>query len=206
MKNLWNLSPFQKQSLNPRLSIYVILAVMAVSFAFYSSNKDGISKENLQIIMGTKEYTIELAEAMPAEHYSFRPHDSVRSFGEQMAHIGMSTPFMLDLFVNGEPMPSDPAVFEEVAKMEKNAGQSKEECIKMLHEAFDKLLNLCKSADESLLNSEFTMPFDPRQPSFSKASGIEFINDHIIHHRSQALVSLRMQGIAAPQFRMYVLE
>ena len=38
---------------------------------------------------------------------------------------------------------------------------------------------------------------------FSKEKGFQFISEHIAHHRGQALVSLRMQGIKAPPYRLY---
>ncbi len=67
---------------------------------------------------------IEAGIVCNAEDYTFKPHDSVRSFGEQMAHIGMSSKLMSTMFITGEKVDFDPA---EGAKMEKMAGASKEE-------------------------------------------------------------------------------
>lgn len=154
-------------------------------------------------INGIKAYTLEIAEAMPEDKYTFRPHDSVRSFGEQMAHIGMSSKFLLGMFIKGEPMPTDPEVFANIGKMEKEIGASKEACIKTLTEAFDALTAAYKTMSSENLEETFVIPFDPNQPSFTKEKGFQFIYEHIAHHRGQALVSLRMQGIKAPAYRLY---
>lgn len=93
---------------------------------------------------GVKAYTLEIDQAMPADKYDFRPHDSVRSFGEQMAHIGMSSKFLMGMFIKGEPMPTDPDVFANIGKMEKEMSNSKEACIKELTEAFDSIIAMHK--------------------------------------------------------------
>ncbi len=150
-----------------------------------------------------KAYTLEIAEVMPEDKYSFKPSDSVRSFGEQLAHIGMSSKFLIGMFINGEPMPTDPEVFANIGKMEKEMGTSKAECIKTLTEAFDSLISTYESMNAESLNETFKVPFDPNSPTFTKEQGFRFIKEHIIHHRGQALVSLRMQGIKAPTYRLY---
>ena len=139
---------------------------------------------------------------MPADKYTARPHDSVRSFGEQMAHIGMSSKFLLDIFVKGGPMPT-PEDFAAAAKMEKEMGTNKESCISTINATFEEIETTYKSMDEEALKEMFTVPFDPKQPKFAKSKAFDFIKEHIVHHRGQALVSLRMQGIKAPAYRLY---
>ena len=188
--------------------IYFLLGGLIVStIAFIKVETKPAQSETtesyISMMNGVKAYTLELAEAMPADKYTFRPHDSIRSFGEQLAHIGLSTKFLMGIFIKGEQMPTDPAVFAEIGKMEKEIGASKEACIKVLTESFDSLEATYKSMDAEKLNETFVVPFDPNQPTFTKKRGFEFINDHISHHRGQALVSLRMQGIKAPAYRLY---
>ena len=186
---------------------FVLGALMVSTIAFIKVDKKptriNAAESYLVAFIGVKAYTLEIAEAMPADKYNFRPHDSVRSFGEQMAHIGMSSKFLMGMFIKGEPMPTDPEVFANIGKMEKEMGTSKEECIKALTEAFDSIIAMHESMDEESLKESFIIPFDPKQPKFSKEKGFQFISEHIAHHRGQALVSLRMQGIKAPPYRLY---
>ena len=188
--------------------IYFMLGTLMVStIAFIKvdkkSTKINAAESYLVALNGVKAYTLEIAEAMPADKYNFRPHDSVRSFGEQMAHIGMSSKFLMEMFIKGEPMPTDPEVFANIGKMEKEMGNSKEACIKALTETFDSIIAMHEGMDAESLKETFIIPFDPNQPKFTKEKGFQFINEHIAHHRGQALVSLRMQGIKAPAYRLY---
>ena len=186
---------------------FILGAIVVSSFAFIKPKKNTTETNTVKsftsVLNGVKAYTLEIAEAMPEDKYTFRPHDSVRSFGEQMAHIGMSSKFLLGMFINGQPMPTDPEVFANIGKMEKEMGTSKEACINSITEAFDEIIATHEAMDAECLNETFVIPFDPSQPKFTKDRGFQFINDHISHHRGQALVSLRMQGIKAPAYRLY---
>ncbi len=189
---------------------YFVLGVIVVSsIAFIKVNKKTTKIDTttsyITALNGVKAYTLEIAEAMPADKYTFRPHDSIRSFGEQMAHIGMSSKFLLGMFINGDSMPTDPKVFANIGMMEKEMGASKEACIKAITEAFDAIIETHKSMNSESLKETFSVPFDPSpdKPKFSKEKGFQFISEHIAHHRGQALVSLRMQGIKAPRYRLY---
>jgi len=191
-----------------KLTSIFLIAVIAIStVAFVSTKKDNTEFETskiefLSFLEEAKSYTIELAEAMPADKYTFKPHDSIRSFGEQMAHIGMSSKFLMEMFVNGQSMPG-PEAFAEMAKMEKEMGADKEKCIATLNATFAAIKDTYKGMSKEQLKETFVVPFDPKKPEFSKKKAFSFIKDHMIHHRGQALVSLRMQGIKAPQYRLY---
>ena len=186
------------------LLIIVLLAFVGMAFVKtteYQQKK--LAYEEMKIKLdGNRAYTLELAEAMPAEKYSFRPHDSVRSFGEQLAHIAMSSQFLLDVFVNDAPMPSQED-FAKAAEMEKQLGADKAACIKALNDSFDAIEENYKALSDADMEKSFTVPMDPNSPEFAKSEAFDFIQDHMIHHRGQALVSLRMQNIAAPQYRLY---
>ncbi len=185
------------------MSVFILGAFSFVNVENKTTTNTDINNYYINKISGVKAYTLEIAEAMPEDKYTFRPHDSVRSFGEQMAHLGMSSKFLLSMFIKGEPMPTDPEVFANIGKMEKEIGASKEACIKVITEAFDALTEAYKGMSAENLDETFVIPFDPSQPSFTKEKGFQFIYEHIAHHRGQALVSLRMQGIKAPAYRLY---
>jgi hypothetical protein len=64
----------------------------------------------------SKQFTLDVANSMPAEFYGFKPNPEEMSFGEQMGHIadssvfrfeqitGIKTPYVLDF---SKPLPSD---------------------------------------------------------------------------------------------------
>ena len=185
---------------------YFILGLLIIStIAFVnidntnSTNSDFVDSFS-KVLLHAKEYTLEVAEAMPEDGYTFRPTDSVRSFGEQMAHIGMSSKFILNTFIKGEKTDFDPAASE---KLEKELGMSKTEVVNLLNEAFDDVIEKLKSMNNESLDSTFVLFFDPSNPEFTKKQGFLFIRDHITHHRGQAIVSLRMKGEKAPSYRPF---
>lgn len=131
-----------------KLTILCTVMVMGLlATAFVKSDTSALSTSNsddfLTYLDGNKSYTLALAEAMPADKYTFRPADSVRSFGEQLAHIGQSSQFLLEIFINGGPMPT-PEQFQEAGKKEKEIGADKAACIKLLNESFDAVANAYK--------------------------------------------------------------
>jgi len=183
---------------------YFLLGAFVVSTIAFVDVKNSNAETEAYVVLlnGAKDYTLELMEAMPADKYTFKPHDSIRSFGEQMAHIGMSTKFLTNMFIKGAPMPT-PEDFAKFGKLEKEMATSKEAVTKAVTEGFDEMIATYKSMNTETMKEKFTVFFDPKQPKFSKEKGFKFINDHMIHHRGQALVALRMQGIKAPDYRLY---
>jgi hypothetical protein len=89
--------------------LVVVAIAITASAKIENQPKEKFNQIFAQVLEHAKEYTLEVANKMPAEKYTYRPSDSVRSFGEQMAHIGMSTKFILKVFVKGEELKFDPA-------------------------------------------------------------------------------------------------
>lgn len=188
-------------------SIYFILGILVMSTISSikvesETTKTANIEAYLDILSSSKAYTLEIAEAMPTEKYNFRPTDSVRSFGEQMAHIAISSKFLIDLFLKGEPMPSQED-FAASAIIEKEMGVSKEACIKALTDAYNLVTTTYENMSDDQLSETFVVPFDPAQPSFAKEKAFQFIGEHTAHHRGQALVALRIQGIKSPNYKLY---
>jgi len=183
---------------------YFLLGTLTIGlFAFVKTDKTEKSRFHdsfVETLKNAKAYTLEVAEKMPAEDYTFKPHDSIRSFGEQMAHIGMSTYFLNTMFIKGEALELDPA---EGAKMEKVTGASKEECIKMINHNFDDVIATLEGMSDEELQKTFVFAFAPNKPELTKEQGLLFIRDHITHHRGQAITYLRIKGHDAPTYRPF---
>ncbi len=180
---------------------YFIVGVFALSTIAFVNKEEATPKEFNQsfsdVLLHSKQYTLKVAEAMPAEYYKYRPTDSVRTFGEQMTHIGMSTSMILHKFIKGEEMKMD---MEANHKLEKSIGASKEQTIKLLNNAFDDAIKSVRDMDDKGLNNTFVFPFAPDKPELTNEQGFLFLRDHITHHRGQAIIYLRMKGIKPPQY------
>lgn len=184
--------------------LYLFFGILAIGLFAFINKPDAPEKQFNQtfseVLLHAKEYTLQVAEAMPAEKYTFKPHDSVRTFGEQMAHIGMSTSMILHRFIKGEEVQMN---MEEFAKLEKSVGASKEETIKLLNSAFDDAIASLKKMDQSELDKTFVFIFSPDKPELTNQQGFLFLRDHVTHHRGQAIIYLRMKGIKPPFYRPF---
>ncbi len=184
--------------------IYLFISVIALgSFAFVeidTSPKKSFKESFMQILKNSKAYTVEVAEKMPDRLYTYRPSDSVRTFGEQMAHIGMSNQMILNKFIKGIDLNMDPA---ESKKMEQKVGANKAECINLLKISFDNAIDQLESMDDAALQETFVFVFSPDKPELTKQEGFMFLRDHITHHRGQAIIYLRMRGFIPPQYRAF---
>lgn len=126
-------------------------------------------------LTSAKDFTIEVFNAMPADDYSFKPTEDVRTFAAQAYHIAYS----LEWFSNrlkGTPIPWAPG--DEDA-------MSKEELVKYVTEQFD-------SMTEIVMNAEESGPF---------TSGVIGVLRHNSHHRGQMVTYLRANGIAPPAYK-----
>lgn len=183
---------------------YFLLGALTFGlFAFVSNKKEekkGFHDSFTEVLKSAKTYTLEVAENMPAEDYTFKPHDSVRTFGEQMAHIALSSKLMNMMFIKGEKVDFNPA---EGAKLEKSVGASKEECIKLINENFDEIIATIEGMSDEDLQATFVFGFAPNKPELTKEQGYIFIRDHITHHRGQAITTLRIKGHDAPPYRPF---
>ena len=183
------------------MAAFVVASIGILAFTGISSSaEDNFNQSFAQTLKNAKAYTLEVAEKMPQEDYSFKPHDSVRSFGEQMAHIGMSTQFLHTMFIKGEAVEFDPAAS---AKMEKEIGASKEKVIEQINVSFDEVISHLESMSDEDLAETFVFGFIPSKPELTKEQGYLFIRDHITHHRGQAITYLRIKGHDAPQYRPF---
>lgn len=61
---------------------------------------------------------MELADAMPEDYYTYKPHDSVRTFAEQLVHIGASSKVIVNMFLK-DIQPDGPPPDMDVSAMTK---------------------------------------------------------------------------------------
>ncbi len=188
----------KKSTLLATIAIFT-LSILAFTKSDASAESD-FNESFAQTLKNAKAYTLEVAEKMPAEDFTFKPHDSVRSFGEQLAHIGMSTNFLNAMFIKGESIEFDPAA---AAQMEQEMGASKEKVIENINASFDEAIATLESMSEDDLKQTFVFHFIPSKPELTKQQGFLFIRDHITHHRGQAIMYLRIKGHDAPQYRPF---
>jgi uncharacterized damage-inducible protein DinB len=134
------------------------------------------------------DYMLEVAEAMPANKYNFKPLEGSMTFHEQLTHVVGNLSFLTSRITGERP---------DFFKSKKPEELSKEEMIVVVGEALKYVRLLVEEADDQMLreNIEF------RGEKMTKENIFYLMRDHASHHRGQAILYLRMNGIEAPMYR-----
>ncbi|MFQ5926891.1 MAG: DinB family protein [Terriglobia bacterium] len=134
-----------------------------------------------------KAYTLEVAEAMPAEKYDFKPSAEMRSFGELMAHTAGAM-FRFASGVRGErpgvAPPKEP---------------TKEAVVAFLRGACDYVAESVAQIDDTRAEQSIKLFGGRLEMPVWKL--FHFLRDHTTHHRAYGLPYLRLCGVQPPRYR-----
>ncbi|RPA67791.1 DinB family protein [Cyclobacteriaceae bacterium YHN15] len=133
------------------------------------------------------EYTLEVAKAMPAENFGFKPEEDAMTFGGQLLHIVDNISFLTKL-ISGESK-----TFYDRTKAEE---LSKDQILEILKKANDYVGKLIVEISTDDLNAGIEF----RNLEMSKENIFYLLRDHQVHHRGQCIVYLRMAGVKAPSY------
>lgn len=142
------------------------------------------------------EFTVAVAEAMPADGYTFRPNAEEMSFGQLMAHIANAD---LNACANasGLAKPELSSSIANWAKAQQKVDVSREDAITFLKDTFA----FCDKAVAAMTPEKIDQI---QGPAARKLTGFEWMwayFTHTAHHRGQAEVYLRVKGIKPPEYR-----
>jgi len=140
----------------------------------------------------SKQFTLEVANTMPAELYSFKPNPDEMTFGEQMIHIAIANafrfneissikaPFAIDL--NNLPSPE------------------KASAVKFLQQSFDYVIAVLPKISSEQLKRTWHIPsWKGRNDPDGRAMILNMFV-HTAHHRAQCEVYMRAKGIKPPDY------
>lgn len=140
----------------------------------------------------SKEFTIEVAQAMPAELYSFKPNPEEMTFGEQMLHIaGANVIRFQEISGIKPPFPFDPA---------NPPAPDKVTALKALEQSFDYVIAVLPQITPGQLQRTWHIPsWKGRHDPDGRAMILNMFV-HTAHHRAQCEVYLRVKGIKPPDY------
>lgn len=141
----------------------------------------------------TEDFTIAVAEKMPADGYSFKPVPEELSFGQLMAQIAIANLNACKL-ASGLNGPSAPEKLSAALKDEK-VNVEKQAAVQFLKDTFE----FCDKAVASMTPAKM----DAVVGTSRKMTGFEWLWSyftHTAHHRGQAEVYLRVKGIVPPPY------
>ena len=147
----------------------------------------------------TKEYTLAMLDAMPADSFDFKAHPTQRGFGDQLAHLGWANVAYFRAF---GPLPGVedklPKTYADVRK--EYPLDNKDAVRKFVTATFDFSLSALDAMTErDLMRTDIT-PF-PKAPTHSALDMLFRAYMHTAHHRGQVVTYLRVKGLVPPSWK-----
>jgi len=161
----------------------LILFILMVNSNLIAQN-DGVSAFLLKW-ENSKNYLLEIAEAMPEANYNFKPTERQMSFKEQLLHIRQNMVWLSETYF----MEND----EKSKKIEPN---TKEEILTHLTASFNRVSEIIKTIYNEDLSVEVEFFAGPK----SKLQILNLLQDHVTHHRGQLIVYLNLNNIQPPKY------
>jgi uncharacterized damage-inducible protein DinB len=135
-----------------------------------------------------KDTMMKIADAMPAEEFSFRATPAERTFGEQILHVAEANVVQMGRFESKAAAP--------VVNMK---ATSKADVLKALADSFDfGTAALTEQTDQSMLATAATTRYDRFMGPSTRARVVYYVVGHTWDIYGQMVVYLRLNGITPP--------
>ena len=177
-----------------------------LSLFFFSATAQNTLNEILKQQMvkdweRAKAYTQEYLDAMPADKYSFRPVDSVRSFAEQMLHFAQSNAGMASIgtgFKNAAVQ-----VFLTPNFGKSSTALTKDSVVYYVNTSYDFVIDAVKNIDFDKLSEVVSWTLPGGRRTTTRLGWLLKDFEHQTHHRGQCTVYLRLVGIRPPAEKLW---
>jgi uncharacterized damage-inducible protein DinB len=140
----------------------------------------------------SKQFTLDVANAMPAEFYNFKPNPEEMTFGEQIVHIAGASAFRFQQITGIQP----PFAFDAG----KPPATDKQSAMKMLEQSFDYVIRVLPQITPEQLKRTWHLPTWKARPDPDGRTMMMNMLVHVAHHRAQCEVYLRVKGIKPPDY------
>ena len=165
--------------------LLTILAICSGSTLFAQNQ---VQTETTNMINFAAGRIAQLAEAMPADKFSWTPEDGVRSVAGVCAHVVSANYFFASKL--GATLPEDvnPQTIEQDLT-------TKEQLVPALKASTELIVNTIKSVNDDALADKVEMPFPGE---YTTMTAILIAQSHCNEHLGQLIAYSRMNGITPP--------
>jgi uncharacterized damage-inducible protein DinB len=162
----------------------VLLALVGSSVVLAQTPTPSLSKELAATYQRAAKEMLDMAEAMPAEKYSFKPTPEMSTFGDQLVHLTA----IMQRFVDSA---------KGTKTEERHQGtMTKPESIALLKKSFESVEDMITPLSDAQLLEPVKFPFGDR--TVTRATFWQGPLYQIRNHYGQLVVYLRMNGIVPP--------
>ena len=171
----------------------ILFFVCALTSHAQSLTSEDIKAQIVKDWERAKAYTIEYLNAMPADKYSFKATDSVRSFAQQMLHLASGNIGLMAAGTDQKP----PITRRD---LETSAGaQAKDSVMYFVTTSYDFCISAVKATDVNKWGEK--KKFGPGEET--RFSLITKTFEHQTHHRGQTTVYIRLVGMKPPAEKLF---
>ncbi|MDR8393941.1 DinB family protein [Aliifodinibius sp. S!AR15-10] len=152
-----------------------------------NQQQSNVVEDFLNIYNMTSDKASQLADAIPADKFSWRPAEGIRSVQESVLHMAGANYFFSSMMGATIPEGIDPRSFEKTE-------MSKEEVISTLK----KSVAFVQEAVTNMPEKEFDIKIDMFGNEVRKRQVMFLLGDHAAEHLGQLIAYARMNGVAPP--------
>jgi uncharacterized damage-inducible protein DinB len=155
------------------------------------------AKELAEAFKTVRKNTLQIAEDIPENKYSFKAADDVRTVEKLLTHIALATRFQYQVHSEKRITMEGfnfPAFFQELTAEEAKP-RTKAEVISLLRNEGEKWQGFLAGLSEEFLGQTISMPPGGTPPSRSRFDMIMSAKEHEMHHRGQLMLIERILGI-----------
>jgi len=166
------------------------LSVLLILISVTVSGQQNTPKEAfLEKWTRSKDYLIQVAEAMPEDNFTFKPTEREMDFGSQLLHIRSNMLWLGNTYFTDLP-------YEKQSLNNSNSPSGKAAIIDALKVSFDSVYEFVAAATEEDLKGTVAFFAGPK----SRIQILNLLQDHVTHHRGQLVVYLNLNSIEPPQY------
>jgi len=141
--------------------------------------------------------TIQIAEEIPEDKYSFRAAPDTRSAGQTLVHIALAPGLQLHLHRNriGDLQSVNFAELVAPRAAEETRPRTKAEIVVLLESERDVFASYLEGLTEAFLAEAVKMPPGAQPATKTRFEMLMSVKEHEMHHRGQLMVLQRMMGL-----------
>lgn len=165
-----------------------LITIIALMFSVQAFSQGQFQNESAGSLAYVSGQVMKLAEAIPAEKYSYSPKDGVRSVAEVCAHLISANYFFASKL--GATIPAD----VKMETIEKDL-KAKEEISKEFKRSYDLMIEAIKNTKDADLSKKVEFPFPGE---YTSMSAILISLTHSNEHLGQLIAYARVNDITPP--------
>ena len=177
----------------------IIITTFIASFCSFSGltgqtlSDEDIRSQFIKDWERAKAYTVDYLNTMPADKYSFKATDSVRSFAQHMLHLAQSNVNVI------APIAGEPNIFGDRNLEDSKTAQTKDSVMYYVVASYDLAIDGIKKMNVASLNEKVKL-YNWEE---TKYAWLLKAFEHQTHHRGQTTIYIRLLGLHPPQERLF---